>query len=82
MTSLIESIVHFLVEDPLLLLFVVCAIGYPLGRLRIAGNSLGVAAVLFVGLALFTSPRINYLLFRRWGWIRDPGAGASDPKVS
>ena len=37
---------------------------------------------LLVGLALFTSPRINYLLFRRWGWIRDPGAGASDPKVS
>lgn len=38
-------------ENPLLLLFVVAAIGYPLGRLKIKGFSLGVAAVLFVGLA-------------------------------
>lgn len=38
-------------EQPLLLLFLVAAIGYPLGLLRIGGTSLGVAAVLFVGLA-------------------------------
>jgi putative transport protein len=44
-------IIDALVEDPLLLLFAVCAIGYPLGRLRVGGNSIGVAAVLFVGLA-------------------------------
>jgi putative transport protein len=39
-----------LVEQPLLLLFLVAAIGYPLGQLRIGGTTLGVAAVLFVGL--------------------------------
>ncbi len=37
--------------SPLLLLFVVSAVGYVLGRIRIGGVSLGVAAVLFVGLA-------------------------------
>src|ERR1051326_496242 len=37
--------------NPLLLLFVVIALGYPLGRARIAGFSLGVAGVLFAGLA-------------------------------
>ncbi|GAP15558.1 predicted permease [Longilinea arvoryzae] len=38
-------------DNPLLLLFLVAAIGYPLGRLKVGGASLGVAAVLFVGLA-------------------------------
>ncbi len=37
-------------ENPLLLLFIVAGIGYPLGRVRIGGVHLGVAAVLFVGL--------------------------------
>lgn len=37
-------------DNPLLLLFLVAAIGYPLGRVKIGGSSLGVAAVLFVGL--------------------------------
>ena len=41
-----------LIDNPLLLLFLVAAIGYPLGRLKICGSSLGVAAVLFVGLAM------------------------------
>ncbi len=40
-----------LLESPLLLLFVVAAIGYPLGRVKVAGFSLGVSAVLFTGLA-------------------------------
>ncbi|NJN16234.1 MAG: transporter [Oscillochloris sp.] len=40
-----------LAGSPLLLLFVVSAIGYLIGRIRIGGVSLGVAAVLFVGLA-------------------------------
>jgi putative transport protein len=40
-----------LIENPLLLLFIVTAIGYPLGQIKIRGTSLGVAAVLFVGLA-------------------------------
>ena len=38
-------------DHPLLLLFLVSAIGYPLGRLRVCGSSLGITAVLFVGLA-------------------------------
>lgn len=38
-------------ENPLLLLFLVAGIGYPLGRIRIGEASIGVAAVLFVGLA-------------------------------
>ncbi len=40
-----------LINNPLLLLFLVSAIGYLLGRIQIGGVSLGVAAVLFVGLA-------------------------------
>lgn len=57
-----------LINNPLLLLFVVAAIGYVLGRIRIAGVSLGVAAVLFVGLAFgaldpnLKLPEIVYLL--------------------
>lgn len=39
-------------DNPLLLLFVVAALGTLLGRLRLAGFSLGVAAVLFTGLAV------------------------------
>jgi putative transport protein len=41
-----------LIDNPLLLLFVVVAIGYPLGRLKVRGTSLGVASVLFAGLAV------------------------------
>src|SRR5947199_365611 len=43
--------IDFLRGQPLILLFLVAAIGYPLGLLRIGGSSLGIAAVLFVGLA-------------------------------
>ena len=43
--------IELLIEEPLLLLFLVSAIGYAIGRIRIKGVSLGVAAVLFVGLA-------------------------------
>lgn len=43
--------VEILAQNPLLLLFVVVAIGYPLGRIRVWGTGLGVAAILFVGLA-------------------------------
>ncbi len=43
---------RYLIDNPLLLLFVVVAIGYPLGRLKIRGTSLGVASVLFAGLAV------------------------------
>ncbi|OJX38116.1 MAG: hypothetical protein BGO78_08800 [Chloroflexi bacterium 44-23] len=46
-----EQFTQFLVENPLLLLFLVIGIGYPLGRLKIGGVRLGVAFILFVGLA-------------------------------
>lgn len=36
--------------SPLLLLFVVSAVGYLIGSIRIKGNKMGVAAILFVGL--------------------------------
>lgn len=39
-------------ESPLLLLFLVAAAGYVVGRIRVAGFGLGVAAVLFAGLAV------------------------------
>ncbi|HHB78162.1 MAG TPA: hypothetical protein ENK85_02880 [Saprospiraceae bacterium] len=39
------------IESPVLLLFVVAAIGYWLGTIRIKGFRMGVAAILFVGLA-------------------------------
>ncbi len=45
------DVIAILRENPLLLLFMVAAIGFPLGRVKIGGASLGVAAVLFVGLA-------------------------------
>jgi putative transport protein len=44
--------VKLLVDNPLLLLFVIAAISYPLGRVKIKGTSLGVAAVLFVSIAI------------------------------
>lgn len=46
------DIVNFLVDNPLVLLFLIAAISYPLGRIKIKGVSLGVAAVLFVSLAV------------------------------
>lgn len=46
-----QAIVDFLVEEPLLLLFIVAGLGYLLGHVKVRGISLGVAAVLFVGLA-------------------------------
>lgn len=45
-------IIETLIENSLLLLFLVSAAGYAIGRIRVKGASLGVAAVLFVGLAV------------------------------
>lgn len=59
---------QLLIDNPLLLLFLVAAIGYPLGRVKIKGTSLGVSAVLFVGLAFgaldpnLRLPEIVYVL--------------------
>ncbi len=43
--------IAFLRDNPLLLLFLVAGLGFVLGKVRVAGVSLGVAAVLFAGLA-------------------------------
>ncbi|HTN82947.1 MAG TPA: TrkA C-terminal domain-containing protein [Sorangium sp.] len=42
--------IRLLADSPLLLLFIVSAVGFLVGRVRIGGFHLGVAAVLFVGL--------------------------------
>ena len=53
-------------DNPLLLLFVVAGIGSRVGQIKIGGISLGVTAVLFVGLAIgsldpaLTLPEISY----------------------
>jgi putative transport protein len=44
-------LIDLLAKNPLLLLFLVSAIGYAIGLIRVKGVSLGIAAVLFVGLA-------------------------------
>ncbi len=46
-----QEFAHLLSENFLLLLFLVSGIGYLIGKIRIKGFSLGIAAVLFVGLA-------------------------------
>ncbi len=43
--------IETLVKNPLLLLFIVASMGYLIGAIKIKGSSLGVAAVLFTGLA-------------------------------
>lgn len=60
--------IQVLQTNPLLLLFLVASLGYAVGRVKVAGFSLGVAAVLFVGLAFgalspdVRLPEIVYLL--------------------
>lgn len=61
-----SAIATFLSQQPLILLFLVAAIGYLIGNIKIRGSSLGIAAVLFVGLAFgamnenFKLPEILY----------------------
>jgi putative transport protein len=61
-------VIELLTGNPLLTLFVVAAVGYPVGRIRFGAFRLGVAAVLFVGLALgaldpeLTLPDVVYRL--------------------
>lgn len=60
--------IQILIDNPLLLLFLVSALGYLLGQIRFFGTSLGIAAVLFVGLFFgaldpaLKLPEIIYLL--------------------
>jgi len=59
---------QLLIDHPILLLFVVASLGYLIGTFKILGSSLGVAAVLFVGLAFgaanpaFDIPDIVFIL--------------------
>lgn len=58
--------IEILVENPLLLLFVVASVGYLIGNVKIKGISLGVAAILFTGLvfgALDTRLSIPKVIF-------------------
>ncbi len=48
---MLTALIHLLRENKLLLLFLVAALGYLAGRIKLGSFSLGVAAVLFVGLA-------------------------------
>ncbi|BCG45937.1 hypothetical protein GEOBRER4_n0710 [Citrifermentans bremense] len=60
--------VKILLENPLMLLLMVAAIGYPLGKIKVYGITLGVGAVLFVGLAFgmlhpdMKAPAIVYIM--------------------
>ncbi len=45
-----STIIDLLIQYPLLELFLIAAMGYPLGKIRFFGTSLGVATVLFVGM--------------------------------
>ncbi len=45
-----NPVIEVLIKYPLLQLFLIAALGYPLGRIKFFGSSLGVASVLFVGL--------------------------------
>lgn len=51
---MLEPFLNYLSHNKLLLLFLVIAIGYFLGKIKIKGFSLGIANVLFVGIAFGT----------------------------
>jgi putative transport protein len=54
------SVIPFLAGNPLFLLFLIIGVGYVLGSIRVFGFSLGVSAVLFVGIAAgAVDPRLN-----------------------
>ncbi|MBF0292439.1 MAG: transporter [Nitrospinae bacterium] len=63
-----DEAVQLLIKNPLLYLFAVAAVGYPIGRIKVFGVSLGVAAVLFTGLGFgslhpdLKLPEIIYVL--------------------
>ena len=52
LSELWAAFIDLLATNPLLLLFLIAAISYPLGRIKIKGTSLGVASVLFVAIAV------------------------------
>ncbi len=50
--TMLQFLIALLAANPLLLFFLTAALGYAIGRIRVKGASLGVAAVLFVGLII------------------------------
>lgn len=50
--QIINSLTSILLENPILVLFLVVAVGYLVGKIRIGSFSLGVVAVLFAGLGI------------------------------
>lgn len=65
---MVVDMVDILASNPMLVLFLVAAIGYLVGRIRVRGFSLGVAGVLFAGITAgaldprLRLPEIVYLL--------------------
>jgi hypothetical protein len=51
-------LLQILIDNPLLTFCIVAALGYLLGRVRIGGSSLGMAAVLFAGLVRNDPPAV------------------------
>ncbi len=49
---MVEQVLFFFAHNPLLLLFAVVALGYPISKLQVAGASFGIASILFAGIAL------------------------------
>jgi putative transport protein len=49
---MIEQVLHFFAHNPLLMLFAVVALGYPISKIRVAGASFGIASILFAGIGL------------------------------
>ena len=49
---MVEQVLFFFAHNPLLMLFAVVALGYPISKVRIAGASFGIASILFAGIAL------------------------------
>lgn len=47
-----QPLIELLSKNPLLTLFLVAGLGFTLGKIKVAGVSIGVAAVLFVGLGV------------------------------
>lgn len=47
-----DTFKHLLLENPVLLLFVVAGLGYAIGQIKIFGFNIGIAAILFAGLGV------------------------------
>lgn len=81
-------VIDVLADNPLLVLFIVAAGGYGIGRIRLGGFSLGVAGVLFTGIAIgavdrrLSLPEVIYqfglaLFVYTMGLAAGPGFAAS-----